>query len=110
MKHVTYGERSLFVDDESADLLMEYARVLAKENDSDTVPVRVIGIDGNEVEATFLLNPSTAIMAETTHTTAQAPTNASAIQYLREQIHLRSFPPQPQPETPAPETPPFDLE
>lgn len=98
MKHVTYAGKSLLVDDTTADLLMEYARVLALEIGSDTVTARAVGSDGNEVEATFLLNQSTVMVAESTHSSMAAPSNADAADYMRTLIDLRLSPPLVQPE------------
>lgn len=86
MKHVTYADKSLLVGDEVADLLMEYATQLGRMGQTDTVTVRAIGVDGNEVSASFLLNPSSILMVESASTTATEPENDLAEQYLVSRI------------------------
>jgi hypothetical protein len=93
MKHVTYAEKSLLVGDEAAELLMSYATVLGRNNSTDSVTLRAIGMDGNEVEATFLLNPSSDLMVESTNSTAAKPDNELVEEYMRERVNAltRSF-------------------
>ena len=87
MKHVTYGERSLLVGDEAADLLMSYATVLGRNNNTDSVTLRAVGADGNEEDATVLLNPSTTMMIESTNSTGSEPDNELVAEYMREGIN-----------------------
>jgi hypothetical protein len=86
MKHVTYSEKSLLVDDDAAEALIEYARLLAQSGDSDTVTLSAIGADGNNVDATFLLTPSTILMVETANSSASPPPNPKTTQWLRDRI------------------------
>lgn len=87
MKHVTYSDKSLLVGDEVADLLMEYAAQLGRMGQTDTVTIRAIGADGNEVSASFLLNPSSILMVESASTTATEPENGLAEEYLQGRIN-----------------------
>lgn len=64
---------------------------------ADTVTLRAIGADGNEVEATFLLNSGTELMTETTNTAALAPRNDEVVGYMQERTRLILTPPQGQP-------------
>jgi hypothetical protein len=86
MKHVTFAEKSVLLDDETADLLLEYARVLGSRGSNDTVTVRALGPDGNTVDATLLLNPSTTLMTETATAELTGPENGEAIRYIRDRI------------------------
>jgi hypothetical protein len=86
MKHVTMAEKSLLMSDEAADLLTEYAAILARLNSGDTVMMRGIGIDGDEIVATYVLNSGTALMAESTHSNLPDPDNSDAIAYMRDRI------------------------
>lgn len=97
MKHVTYGDKSLLIDDEGADSLMEYARVLGSAHMVDSVTLRAIGADGNEVDATFLLNGGTELVTETASTRAQAPSNDEIVGYMRERTRVILTPPEGQP-------------
>lgn len=93
MKHVTYADKALFIDDESADWLMEYARALGSAGLVDTVTLRGIGMDGNEIEATFLLNSSTELISQTTHSRMEPPSNDESVGYMQERIRLILTPP-----------------
>ncbi|RDV44086.1 hypothetical protein DOE76_13635 [Leifsonia sp. ku-ls] len=92
MKHVTYAEKSLLIGDEAADLLMSYATVLGRTAGADAVTIAAIGADGNDVEATFLLNPSTVLMVESANTNASEPENETAVDYLRHRIRTLTEP------------------
>jgi hypothetical protein len=96
MKHVTFGEKSLLMDDDAADSLIDYARLLAIASSADTVTVRAIGSDGNTVDAAFLLNQSTVLVVESTNSTVVPPRNDEAVRYMEERMdrltHPRSAP------------------
>jgi hypothetical protein len=92
MKHVTFADKSLLVGDEAADLLMEYATLVASSGDADRVNLRAFGSDGQEVIATILLDQGTPLMAETSHSSMVEPDNAEAMEYLRERIRLMTSP------------------
>ncbi|WP_372983468.1 hypothetical protein [Microbacterium sp.] len=86
MKHVKYAEKSVLVGDDAADTLMDYARVLASEGSADTVTLRVVSPDGNIVDASFLLTPSTELMVESTNSQLEEPDNWETVQEMRDRI------------------------
>jgi hypothetical protein len=86
MKHVTFGEKALFVGDTAADTLMEYARVLSRTSGADSVTLRAISADGNTVEAAFLLNSGSSLMVESTNSEVIAPENDEAVDYMQGRI------------------------
>ncbi|WP_342001557.1 hypothetical protein MRBLWH7_001919 [Microbacterium sp. LWH7-1.2] len=93
MKHVTYAGRALFLEDEAADWLMEYARALGNAGMTDSIMLHAIGLDGNEIDATFLLNAATALLTQTTPNALDGPTNDEAIGYMQEQTRRIVSPP-----------------
>ena len=93
MKHISYADKAVFVDDETADLLLDYAGLLAAQRTGDTVTVRAIGQDGNEVDVTFVLNMATNMAGESTNSEVEVPANPVAAQYMREKIRLIRNPP-----------------
>jgi hypothetical protein len=101
MKHVTYANKSLLMDDDAADLLAEYAAVLGTNDQADAVHVRAIGSDGNEVDATIVLNSSSDLVIESTNSSAEAPDNDAAVAYMRDAVLRISSPPNVQPHTDA---------
>ncbi|MBW9119551.1 hypothetical protein JNB63_05540 [Microbacterium trichothecenolyticum] len=93
MKHVTYADKALFLDDESADWLMEYARALGVAGMTDSISLHAIGLDGNEVDVTFLLNSNTELITQTTQNSLSAPRNDEVVGYMQEQTRLIMSPP-----------------
>jgi hypothetical protein len=98
MKHITYGDKSTFLTDETADTLLEYASVLADKGRADTVELRAVGPDGNEVTVSFLLDAGAPLMSESTNSSMTPPENAEGIAYMREQVMRLSSPPPVRPE------------
>jgi len=86
MKHVKYAEKSVLMGDDAADTLMDYARMLANAGNADTVTLRVISPDGNAVDASFLLTPSTELMVESTNSGLDEPENDETVRTMRERI------------------------
>ena len=82
MKHVTYSEKSLLIGDRAADVLTEYAAALGDHGKADSVTLSGVGVDGEEVEATFVLNSGTVLMAESTESKLPEPRNDAAIKYM----------------------------
>ena len=65
MKHVHYAGRSLFMHDDTADALIQYARVLSEHRTADAVTVPAVSAEGNPVTVTLLLNDAAALAVET---------------------------------------------
>jgi hypothetical protein len=86
VKHITISDKSFLIGDEATDLLVRYAALLGKIHSADSVRIRAIGIDGEAVEADFLLNSGTVLMAESSRSQLPEPDNADAIEYMRERI------------------------
>jgi ethanolamine utilization protein EutP (predicted NTPase) len=92
MKHLTFADKSLITGDDAADLIVEYAAVLAQHQDADTVDINAYSSDGQQVSAKLLLDVGAPVMAETTNTDLPEPDNAEAVTYMREQIMRRTAP------------------
>jgi hypothetical protein len=84
MKHVTFGDKPLFVGDDAAEALTAYAATLADHQRADTVTLNAIGPDGHTVEATFVLDQGAALMSETADDNFVAPENGEALRYMKE--------------------------
>jgi len=93
MKHISFADKTLFVNDDAADLLVEYAALLGAEQSADSVRLRAIGQDGNEVEVDLVLNAATNLASESTNSAAEAPQNEEAVEYLRSRIDAIRNPP-----------------
>ena len=86
MKHVWFGQKAIFIGDDAADALVSYAAHVAQQHTGDSVDMRGINTEGNEVITTFLLNAGTALTAETTNMKLPEPDNSPAIEYIRGRI------------------------
>jgi hypothetical protein len=86
MKHVTMADKSLLVGDDAADTLVEYAALIARLNSGDSVTLRAVGTDGEEVMATFLINSGTVLVAQSTFSNLPEPDNAEHVAYMRSRI------------------------
>jgi hypothetical protein len=93
MKHISFADKTVFVDDEAADCLVEYAALLGAEHTADSVRVRGIGQDGNEVEVDLVLNAATNLASESTNSAVQPPTNEAAVAYMRNRMDAIRNPP-----------------
>jgi hypothetical protein len=91
MMHVMYAEKSLLMDDASAEALIDYAAALADTAGGDTVRLRAVGDDGNEVEVAFLLNSATVLIIESATASLDLMPNDDAVEYMRSRTdHLRN--------------------
>jgi hypothetical protein len=86
MKRIYYGEANFLVGDEAGDALVEYAVLVAKRGSADLVKLAVLGPDGNEETASFVLGPGTTVLVETTRSELTEPANDAAIASLRERM------------------------
>lgn len=83
MRHLSYGEKSVFVSDGVADALMELARVLSEEGRSETVTVDAVTETGHLVRVTLLLTPATGLIAESTDAVFALPADGGVVDALR---------------------------
>jgi len=86
VRHITIADKSLLVGNAVADALIRYAALLGQRNSADTVTIRSIGVDGEQVDAVFLLNSGTVMMAESTNSTLPEPDNSDALAYMHDQL------------------------
>lgn len=100
VKRISFADRTILIDDETSDCLIEYAALLGAEQSADTVRICGIGQDGDDVEADFVLNAASNLVAESTHSALQPPANPEAISYMREKINLLRVGPRAQPAEP----------
>jgi chemotaxis response regulator CheB len=107
MKHITFADKSLLLGDEAADALVEYAALIAKTENADSVTLTGFGADGQEVEATYVLDRGTVLMAESSHTSMNEPENGDAVMQMREKIMRLSSP---EPVRPSNETMPVEYD
>jgi hypothetical protein len=86
MKHVTFGTKSMLIGDVAAEMLLEYAALIAELGGGDTVDLHAVNGDGNAVTASFLLDSGTPLMAETTVSSLPEPDNDEAVAYMTHEI------------------------
>jgi hypothetical protein len=93
VKHVWFGQKAIFLGDDAADALVSYAAHVAQLHTGDSIDMRGINTEGNEITTTFLLNGGTALTAETTNMELPEPDNARAIAYIRDRVKNFAFDP-----------------
>jgi hypothetical protein len=98
MKHVSFGEKALLMGDDVADALLEYARLVGDNGGADTVTLTAIGPDGSTTEVGILLNSSTTLVIESTHSDVVPPDNSDVVRDLRERMQAITRPNSAQPE------------
>jgi hypothetical protein len=76
------ADKSLLIGDEAADVLLEYAALLAQIGRGDSVRLRAIGADGDEVTVGFLLNSGTVLLIESSTSTLPEPENGDPVAYM----------------------------
>ena len=96
MRHVTYGDKPILIGDEVAAVLLEYAAQVARAGGGDSITLRAIDTDGNDVEVTFLLDAGATLMSQTATTSVQEPDNSEAIAFMRERLATMQSPAQAQ--------------
>ncbi len=101
VKRISFADRTILIDDETCQRLIEYAALLGSQQSADTVRISGIGQDGDDIEADFVLNAASNLVAESTHSTLQPPPNPEAIAYMREKTKLLRDGPRAKPAEPA---------
>jgi hypothetical protein len=86
MKHVTMADKSLLMGDEAADTLVKYAAMVAQIGGGDAVTLRALGMDGEDVSVSFLLNSGTVMLSESTFSNLPEPDNSEPVAYMRSRI------------------------
>ncbi len=80
------ADKSLLIGDAAADALVEVAALVARLSSGDSVTLRGIGIDGEEITASFLLNSGTVMISESTFSNLPEPDNSEQVEYMRAKI------------------------
>jgi hypothetical protein len=93
MKHLTVESKDLLIGDEVADVLTEYAALIADRGMGDNVELHAVSSDGDEVMATIVLSSGTTLLIETSHNTLPEPENSEAVAYMRDRIKKVTTPP-----------------
>jgi hypothetical protein len=97
MKHLTYADQSVLIGDEAADVLIRFSAWLAEKGHADAVSLNVLGNEGDEIVASFVLGTGTNLMAASTNSTIPEPDNREGIAYMNEKIELLTSSPTAEP-------------
>jgi hypothetical protein len=92
MKHVTASDKSFMVGDEAANVLMDYAALIARTGGGDTVELRAYDSTGEDTVITLLLDQGSALVAESRISSIPEPDNADAVQHMREAMRAAQRP------------------
>ena len=88
MKHLTFADKNLLIDDALADALMDYVDVLLEHGTGDTVDFHALGSDGDEVTASIVMSAGMPLMTESSRNALPEPDNAEAVAYIEERMAL----------------------
>jgi hypothetical protein len=91
VKHVLYGQKSMFMGDEAASALLDYAAHVAQLRTGARVDLRAFSDEGNLVVVSFVLNGATSLAAESTDLPTDDPDNTAAVAHIRQQIERFSM-------------------
>jgi hypothetical protein len=86
MKHLTYADQSVLIGDEAADVLIRFSALLAEKGHADAISLNVLGEDGDESEASFVIGSGTNLMTASTNSKIPEPDNEQGIGVMREKI------------------------
>ncbi len=97
MRHLRVESKDLLIGDEVADLLTQYAALVADHGRGDRVHLHAISSDGDETHVTLVLSSGTTLLTETAHTQLPEPDNTETVTYLRQRVEQLGAPPPIQP-------------
>jgi hypothetical protein len=63
MMDLQYAGGTVTMSDDACATVLEYAAALARNSDSDTITIAVVGEDGERVEAEILIGPASQLLA-----------------------------------------------
>ena len=79
-------DRPLLIGNEAADLLLDYAALIAQLGRGDSVRLNAIGTHGEDVAVGVLLNSGSTMVVESATCLLPEPDNAVAIAYLSSRL------------------------
>jgi hypothetical protein len=82
VKQLAFDGSSFLIDDETANLLMDYAAVLVQHNTGDAVDVHALSLNGDDVDVKFVISTGVPLMAESSKIDLPVPENIEAIAYM----------------------------
>jgi hypothetical protein len=88
MKRICYANSDFLTDDAVADVLMEYARVLAVVGSADVVEVPGVDREGTTREYRLVIGPASQLLSATTDDMA-VPLDLAAVDDLRDRARRR---------------------
>lgn len=86
MKHLTFLENTLLLDDEAANLLIAYAAALLNAGKADALDVHVVDSTGRPSDVRLLVPAGAPLMAQDAESIFPEPDNAAAIEYMSARI------------------------
>jgi hypothetical protein len=96
VKEVTFACKSLFIGDDVAAALVEYARLLADTSGADSITMRALDPAGHVVDATFLLTATSVLLMQSSSPHAEPPDNHEALSYIEQRIDAITTPIRPE--------------
>ncbi|HEY8590537.1 MAG TPA: hypothetical protein VIL55_13420 [Naasia sp.] len=83
MKRIRIADTLLLTGDAVAELVADYATLLARVNSADKVKLQAIDEGGDLVDASVVLTAATTVIVESTNSPTPDPPNEAAVAYIR---------------------------
>ena len=90
MKRISYADSKIATDDRLADLVLEYAKLLARTESADTVTIPYRTESGDLAEVTMLIGPASQVTASTGDENEFPGDPAAAIAAIERRIRMRT--------------------
>jgi hypothetical protein len=83
VKRLTYLNVSVYVADDFADAVLDFAAALARSSSAETLRFNAVSKNGKPKTVSFLLGPASSLVIESSERGGKEPDNAEALEFLR---------------------------
>ena len=93
MKRLSYLNVRVYVGDDFADAVLDFAAALARSNAAETLAFNAVDKKGRPKQVSFLLGPASSLVIESSDRGGDTePDNREAFEFLRERMSDHAIP------------------
>ena len=92
MKRLSYLDVHVFVGDDFADAVLDFAAALARTQAAETLHFHAVDEDGEPSTVGFLLGPASSLVIQSTTLVLPEPDNTEAFEFLRGRMSDHAVP------------------
>jgi hypothetical protein len=92
VKRLTYLNVHVYVADEFADAVLDFAAALARTSAAETLNFNAVSKKGKPKRVSFLLGPASSLVIESTDRRGKEPDNAEALAFLQGRMNEHAVP------------------